>query len=181
LYPESMKVVRNVITLGTPHNAPIWNWETSMFNIYNKLYKGSGSLKASIISISGGLRDEMVPPNACYVDNESVGNFTISVLAASIIRPATIEGKNAAPLLGMDHRAIVWCHNVLSEVRSILYNLIHLNNSIGLLKWSSGFPDKYVDSTTRLQQSMKVRNGNVTCCAFPYDDAVYSPLLQTLC
>lgn len=161
-YPEIMKVVRNLVTLGTPHNAPIWNWETTMLNIYHKIYKGSGSLSTSIISISGGLRDEMVPPNACYVDEERVSNNPISVLASNIMGAATIEGKNAAPSLGMDHRAIVWCHNALSEVRSLLFNLIHVNGNTAMLKWSSGFPEKYIESATRVQQSMKVRNGNDT-------------------
>jgi pimeloyl-ACP methyl ester carboxylesterase len=174
-YPEFMKVVRNLITLGTPHNSPLWNWETTMFNIYNKLYKRSGTLKASIISISGGVRDEMIPPDSCYIVNERVGNSTISVLASSIMQPATIEGKTVAPLLGMDHRAIVWCHNVLSEVRSILYNLIHVNNITTQLKLSSpGFPDNYRESTTRLGHSMKVSSGNKGCFVFQEDFPVYS-------
>jgi hypothetical protein len=31
--------------------------------------------------------------------------------------------NGAAPQLGMDHRAIVWCNNLLSVVRSVIFTL----------------------------------------------------------
>ena len=188
-YAEPMKVVSNVITFGTPHNAPLWNWESSVFNVYNKLHKGAGSLPVSIISISGGLRDEMIPPNACYIKDQGGSNYSTSILATGVMQQATIEGKNASPLLGMDHRAIVWCHNLLSEVRYILYNLIRLNGKASqistahhreMLSSFSGLQIDYIESISNIQQSLEVRNARTRSCDFEYDIHVCSPLLVSL-
>jgi hypothetical protein len=35
---------------------------------------------------------------------------------------ATSAGRT--PDLGMDHRAIVWCHNVLRSVRTVIFTLV---------------------------------------------------------
>lgn len=34
---------------------------------------------------------------------------------------------NVKPQLGMDHRAIVWCNNLLSVIRGVIFTLIHDN------------------------------------------------------
>jgi hypothetical protein len=168
-YADAMKVVRNVITLGTPHNLPIWNWESSMHKLYYKLYhrQSTSDAATAIISISGGLRDEMIPPNACYVDNGAVQNESISILATDIMKRATIEGKNHTPTLGVDHRAIVWCHNLLAEVRYILHSLILSNDNLPkarieklrqLLVASSPLSNNYLESVSNLQQTLQVRS-----------------------
>lgn len=142
--------IQSVITLGTPHYMPVWSWDTTMHNLYHKLYtnqqrssnmirNGDDSLttttgnSTTIISISGGLRDEMIPPKACYMynDNDAHTNEHFSLLTTDVIIPAQIEGKEyVPPYIGVDHRAIVWCHNILSQVRYILCLLIHSSDGI---------------------------------------------------
>jgi hypothetical protein len=36
--------------------------------------------------------------------------------------------KGALPTFGMDHRAIVWCHNLLAVVRKVIYTLVREEN-----------------------------------------------------
>ena len=89
--------------------------------------------RANVISISGGYRDEMIPPKACYLDNDNQkdSNFYFSIISTDIMIPASIEGKEyVPPYIGVDHRAIVWCHHILSQVRYILYTLIHTLDGI---------------------------------------------------
>jgi hypothetical protein len=59
----------------------------------------------------------MIPPVACQAPATSQ---TLSVLSTDIMEPKIRGGKQ----LGMDHRAIVWCHNLLSVVRGIIYALV---------------------------------------------------------
>ena len=182
-------VVQNVITLGTPHYKPVWSWDASMYNLYSKLYTtespgnsitGSGR-QTTIISISGGLRDEMIPPLACYLgDNHNIANTNIrfSFLTTDVMTPARIEGKEyLPPNVGVDHRAIVWCHNVISQVRYILHELIHslphVDNKNESPKEKSNLHQKrfefsslstldesydYLQSLSGLQQSLKVKS-----------------------
>ena len=172
--------VQNVITLGTPHYMPVWNWGTSIHNLYNQLYTNNpSSSNTTLISISGGLRDEMIPPRACYLDDHDDQKMKsnvhpLSVFTADIMIPASIEAKDyVPPYIGMDHRAIVWCHNVLSQVRYILYTLIHTpSNSLSETSPESNNPkiakdhelhrklqnesSDYLQSLSNLQQSLKV-------------------------
>jgi hypothetical protein len=166
--------IRNVITLGTPHYMPVWSWDTSIHNLYHRLLTNTVPAAAGMmirhmddtsmtqhnthrhvtntVSISGGYRDEMIPPLACYLvddQNAAAGLMTttssssssssstrrhlFSMISTDIMNPATIEGKGyVPPYIGVDHRAIVWCHNLLSQVRFILYTFIHASNDINM-------------------------------------------------
>ena len=131
-HAEQMAPVRNVVTLGTPHAHPVLSWESSLWKIYRRTLLKQDKPQAQninnhnrtdptvvMVSVSGGIRDEMIPPRACWVD-ESAG---LSLLATDFMPNGT--AMDIPVQLGMDHRAVVWCHNLLSEVRSILYAMIH--------------------------------------------------------
>jgi pimeloyl-ACP methyl ester carboxylesterase len=151
-YPKQMKAVRNVITLGTPHTNPVLSWEPTMLNVYRKLQQQSETPNAVIVSISGGLRDEMIPPRCCHVGKDS----QMSLLSTTIMRAASFEGKGSPPALGMDHRVIVWCHNLLSEVRSILYTVIRADDG-----------SMAVARITALRQSLRER-GKIGAESYDY-------------
>jgi hypothetical protein len=111
-YPDLQKIVRHLITLGTPHTHPVLAIDLSLHRIHARLNTPVLPL-VTTISISGGLRDEMIPPDS------TPSNSAINILASDIMD----VGETTVPLLGMDHRAIVWCHNLLSPVRRILFAL----------------------------------------------------------
>jgi PGAP1-like protein len=126
--------VHSIITLGTPHAHPIVAWDSSIHSIYQELSTASTAAAAEtddnsdidvlLISISGGLRDEMIPPTSCIIrrnDHDSMMRSSDNSL--TLLGPQHMVAGTVAPSLGMDHRAIVWCHNLLSTVRSILFIL----------------------------------------------------------
>jgi pimeloyl-ACP methyl ester carboxylesterase len=125
-YPQATKSVRHLITLGTPHRHPVLSWEPGMLQLYQTLDKKESALRSrqvAMVSISGGLRDEMIPPRSCRLDDYRDSKATLSLVATDIMK-STNEGEGSTLLLGMDHRAIVWCHNLLSPVRSMLEILV---------------------------------------------------------
>jgi pimeloyl-ACP methyl ester carboxylesterase len=127
MYPHATKSVRHLITLGTPHRQPVLSWEPGMLPLYQTLDTKESTSRlrqVAMVSISGGLRDEMIPPRSCRLDDNRDSSATLSLVATDIMVHSTNEGKSSTPFLGMDHRAIVWCHNLLSPVRSMLETLI---------------------------------------------------------
>ena len=164
--PQLYQYVPNIITLATPHANPLYGFDTSIHQIHNKILLETTSatqqqqqqqqrreqqsstkednddddLQASsplIISISGGLRDEMIEASACEMKQQPrrrthSSSTTVSVLTTHLMADTNKnqqQGQNQPQaqsqlLLGMDHRAIVWCHQVLGDVRKILWTLI---------------------------------------------------------
>eukprot|EP00536_Pseudo-nitzschia_multiseries_P003128 jgi/Psemu1/284211/fgenesh1_pg.44_\ len=130
--------VHQLITLATPHSNPLYAFDKSVADFYQKWllpprHKKTDDTKQTkssssplVVSIVGGLRDEMIEPEACYLDAPN----SRTIMASKLI--ATTQAKNGngnvrdqhSPLLGMDHRAIVWCHQLLERVRGILWTLI---------------------------------------------------------
>lgn len=158
-YPDHMRAVQNVVTLGTPHAQTVWSWEPSMLNLYRRLWQQqpettwkSGTV---LVSISGGLRDEMIPPRACRVH----GRGFASLLSTDIMHRATMEGKDSPPAFGMDHKAIVWCHNLLSQVRFILYKLIRTETDASRIG---------NDRMTSLLLSLQEQQGKVSFDKYDY-------------
>lgn len=171
-HAQSMpKTVRTVVTLGTPHAYPVLTWEPTMLNMYhNLLQQPANDNDPVIVSISGGLRDEMIPPMACCFVGHDNRKRRWSLLATNIMHPATIEGIDSPPTLGMDHCASVWCHNLLSQVRNILYVLIRADSmknetrTVLLQQWlreqgkdASGLSDNYYEATGKLHTVLMVR------------------------
>jgi pimeloyl-ACP methyl ester carboxylesterase/Ca2+/Na+ antiporter len=210
--------VRNLITLATPHSNPLYSFDRSVSDFHRELLLEGGVTTSSssrssddsgdfarstgtakndaaknksplVVSISGGLRDEMIEPSACRVVGATgvgvgMGDFwsglsspfwktrdegintgaldSWTVLATKLVAHANYKSAAAAtttkttgetlshlPLLGMDHRAIVWCHQLLEEVRMVLWVLMASS-----------------EGTTQEQLLYRVRNavgaGNVT-------------------
>ncbi|KAL7565989.1 hypothetical protein ACA910_011011 [Epithemia clementina (nom. ined.)] len=112
--------VQSLVTLGTPHAYPVLALDSSIYNLHNSIRHDDG-LGVILVSISGGLRDEMIPPESCEISKSSKSP-SLSLLATSLMNPGHVEATEL-PSLGMDHRATVWCRNLLDEVRTILYVL----------------------------------------------------------
>jgi hypothetical protein len=123
LDPSIQPFIRNQITLGTPHAHPVLSWEPSLYEVHQRIQQEAiQSNDLAIISISGGLRDEMIPPRAC---NDSPHSASLSVLATDIMtRVKHADAMKQPPTLGMDHKAIVWCHNLLDNVRITLHEFV---------------------------------------------------------
>lgn len=119
----SERHVAAIVTMGTPHFRPIYAFDDGVLRFWKRHFQERRKAQEHpiLISISGGLRDEIIPPESCETDSSSV-----SVLATDIMNPPIDETTIKPALLGMDHRAIVWCHNILAPVVHSL--LIRLND-----------------------------------------------------
>ena len=124
LSPEAGRYIKAIVTLASPHDGFPYAFDASVQRFYNYIDEGNsksiveGKDLPIIVSISGGLRDELIPPSSCGVDPSS----GLSMLATDVMPASTAEGSNADVSLGCDHKAISWCHNVLSVVRAIIFS-----------------------------------------------------------
>lgn len=74
LHPESSQLVRDIVTLASPHSNPIYAFDYSIREVYDKLERDSAK-NTLVVSISAGLRDEMILPSSTFVR----GAISISV------------------------------------------------------------------------------------------------------
>jgi pimeloyl-ACP methyl ester carboxylesterase len=125
--------VSTLITLATPHTSLPIAMDESVHKFYdavNSYWKENSHTLShvALISISGGYRDEMIHPRLCSLDDYTATNYTsknsLSILASALENCNNIQSKinaNHKSIIGMDHQAIVWCHHILSSIRTIIY------------------------------------------------------------
>jgi pimeloyl-ACP methyl ester carboxylesterase len=128
-HPNVVKYIQNIITLATPHAGLPFAFDKSIKHVYDDLTTFSDSIL--LISISGGLRDELIPPELCDVPN------AVSRIAGSSF--------------GMDHKAIVWCHQLLQNIRKVLFALSkdtssHRKSAVNQILGVSDFMKNHKDS-----------------------------------
>jgi len=129
--PDLRHRIKSIVTLGTPHRHPVMTWEAGMQRVHERMVRGGGDQNndggdLAIISVSGGLRDEMIPSASCEVSERGA---SVTVMATDIMVPPIDDNRILSPMLGMDHRAIVWCHNLLDPVRTIIRSLVAGNGT----------------------------------------------------
>jgi PGAP1-like protein len=107
-----------VLTLATPHAAFPYSLDESIHHFYRL----PSNANRMVVSISGGFKDELIPPALCELIVGS-NTTTITSMTLQTSRIMRKHHKSGLPLLGMDHKAIVWCHEVLSYVRTVIYQL----------------------------------------------------------
>jgi len=111
LYPEGAHLVRNIITLASPHSNPIYAFDYSIKKVYDELNAG-WSEETLVISVSAGLRDEFMD------DSTLLSNTASFSILATEMPTLTLRGE-----FGMDHQAITWCFDVLSSLRKVIWAL----------------------------------------------------------
>jgi hypothetical protein len=117
-HPHTSQLVSNIITLATPHSNPLYAFDKSVHDVHQQLLQTVQNNNISttlLVTISGGLRDEMIEPAVCQVNSNHPASSSFSILS-----PQLLLERGA---LGMDHRAIVWCHGVLHQVRIVIWAL----------------------------------------------------------
>lgn len=123
---ESNGLVRNVVTLASPHLVIPYAVDSSVHEMTSRLNRNEDNQDVAVVSISGGLRDELIPPEVCPVPSSS-GLASKSYLATVISGSAS----NQQSQFGMDHRAIVWCYDLLGEVRKAIFAMV-VGSNLGL-------------------------------------------------
>lgn len=119
--------VNTIVTLATPHQKLV-TYEPQLWKWHASLAEPLGPANLVLLSISGGLRDELVPPE--LTRHRSTNTFFgLSFMGPDLMEMAQDADKIASPCLGMDHRAIVWCRNLLAPLRGILTVLAQTRRS----------------------------------------------------
>lgn len=74
-HPHVQQYLPNIVTLATPHDNPLYAFDETMHRVHQSLSTKQDA-NTYVVSISGGLRDEMIDPRACEIahgDSPSVG------------------------------------------------------------------------------------------------------------
>lgn len=155
--------VRNVVTLASPHSVIPYAVDSSVHEMTSRLSRIEDNQDVVVVSISGGLRDEMIPPEVCPVPS-SAGLASKSYLASVISGSASKQ----ATQLGMDHRAIVWCYDLLADVRKTIFSMV-LGSNLGLNSQQrinivdqvlvDGHSESYIDTIVKQHEGEMASNG----------------------
>lgn len=112
-----------IITLSTPHAEPPFQLDWGMASVYRQIRtfwidkQTSLGYLPLLISLCGGVPDTQVPSEHCGFANGEVNNENgLAVFTTGI------EGV----WTGVEHQAIVWCH----QVRWVIANLLLLSREL---------------------------------------------------
>ena len=111
--------VNIIITLATPHSAPVVSADQSLSQFYNQIdthwNKSRHTLDhLTLISIGGGINDIQVRPGLTYSDH---GEINIQTTYGSGI------------WVSADHLCIVWCKQLTLTLNRALFDLIEVNTT----------------------------------------------------
>ena len=104
-------LVDTIITLSTPHLLPPATMDAKIEQTYRKIHVPT---QAALISICGGLSDTQIASDGCALDESLLserGGFAVFTTA--------IPGV----WTGIDHQAIVWCHQLRWRVARVLLDM----------------------------------------------------------
>lgn len=114
--------VLNVITLASPLRGVPYAVDGGVHDIARHLNDLGDIDNVTFISVSGGIRDEMIPPEACEVSLDANKTTSSKTFLATTIMNRNVG--NTKYKYGMDHRAIVWCYDLLKVVREMIFALV---------------------------------------------------------
>ena len=125
--------VSTIVTLATPHkHSPI-----TLDRSVRDLWMGLGSVPSDtlLVPVTGGWRDELIPPQLAHDES-----YTTSQLARAV------PGE-----CGLDHKAIVWCRNVLYPLREVV---VSVNRAVGVSDPPQTVVEKLVGNPISLEEGL---------------------------
>nr|AOR51856.1 GPI-inositol deacylase [Phaffia rhodozyma] len=146
--------VHVILTLSTPHRFPPVSSDHTMQQIYSSINSPvSHSLNASLISVCGGSADPTLASDACALPpsghNDREDETRLGVFTSGMIGTWT----------GVDHEAMVWCHQVRSRIARLLLEfgvgpMTASQRKEVAVKWLVGEPTKANDLKTHQDQDL---------------------------
>jgi len=106
--------VNIIITLATPHSAPVVNADIYLSQFYedidNHWNYDRQSSHVSLVSIGGGVKDIQVRPGLTWSDHADIN----------------VQSTSASGIwVSADHRCIVWCKQLTLALNRVLFDLIN--------------------------------------------------------
>ncbi|KAI5118768.1 hypothetical protein M0805_005649 [Coniferiporia weirii] len=104
-----------IITMSTPHGAPPARFDARMDRIFEEVTARLTHDPTPILSVCGGITDTMIPSEFCTLPpiTETGGGLRKTVFTSALDGCWT----------GVDHREMVWCHQVRWRVARALLEL----------------------------------------------------------
>ena len=116
------KFVSIVITLGTPHSAPVLPLDNHLNSFYfkvNNFWQHSTSVSnLSVISLAGGTRDILVPAKYCPLPRNADIRLQYSAVTTAV----------PDVWITIDHLALCWCKQLVLVINRALFALTDENN-----------------------------------------------------
>ncbi|KAG5370012.1 GPI inositol-deacylase B [Yarrowia sp. C11] len=118
--------VNTIITLASPHLIPAATFDadiTKVYHLVNDYWRSAFAegdtdenplRDITILSIAGGKSDTMVPSDYVSLDSLVPATNGLSTFTNSIARVWT----------GIDHDAVMWCHQLRRQVASALFHIV---------------------------------------------------------
>lgn len=124
---DASQRVQMVLTMSTPHLLPPITLERRMDQLYNSI---SQPLHYFLVSICGGVSDTQIVSDSCNLTPHLVGtSSSFSVFTTAI----------PAAWTGVDHQAMVWCHQVRWRIARVLLDTIGAPNKEAIARlWFTG-------------------------------------------
>lgn len=71
-HPHLQSMIENIVTLATPHSNPLYAFDESIHAVHQRIQDANrlDEQRTLLVSLSGGLRDEMIAPVACEVTGD---------------------------------------------------------------------------------------------------------------
>lgn len=103
--------VNIIVTLATPHTAPVVNADRSLDDFYHELndFWNENDLKVPLISVGGGVKDNQVRSGLTWSEHAMINVQTTSASGIWV---------------SADHRCIVWCKQLTLALNRALFDLI---------------------------------------------------------
>jgi hypothetical protein len=109
-----------ILTLGTPHQAPVVATDSDMLRFYaltndkwRELTEHTSASLPLVISVAGGLRDNLVEPALT-----SLAGLVPTEQAISVLAPA-MPAVNSS----VDHQCLMWCHALVEDFSRVILDI----------------------------------------------------------
>ena len=119
---DLVEKVRTVITLATPHVTSPANFDDGMSDVYDLINgaNNSGDEDVAVLSISAGRRDELVAAeivdtSKAFKSNPGKLQSSRTVHLDDVSQSRNVGERNYG-VGGCDHKAIVWCKELLTNL-----------------------------------------------------------------
>jgi len=77
-HPDTHQLLPNILTLATPHGNPLYAFDETIHQ-FHELLNDQQDGNTLLVSISGGLRDEMIETKACETGLEDSHSVSESI------------------------------------------------------------------------------------------------------
>ncbi|WRT68914.1 uncharacterized protein IL334_005896 [Kwoniella shivajii] len=142
-----------VLTMSTPHTIPPLTFQLEMEAIYQQIAKSTGPL---LISVCGGVSDSEIVSDSC-----ALSSTTITEEDGFSVFTSNIPGV----WTGVDHQAMVWCHQVRWLVARVLLSMTKQEERSRKLavarRWLIGSDQKF-NPSSGIAQRIAVTSSNMT-------------------